>query len=328
MQMTKPTTSIEERIKRIREINQQKGLKNLDQSRHEALLKASADQQEVILESFRGLIDYLGKRTGKVEIVNQLENIGTPDALKVVAAIEAFHEEFNKKPDIDLSEVTNVLKMVLAQAEAIPKALPELQIPEPIDNSKQLKAIETAVSTLTKELKKKETVVNVQPTEVKAPDVHVDAPDLKPFSEVIAKSFTKAIKSLVFPEYKTDNTKVEALLRKNNKLLDEIADYTGAARTSGGGRATPYQDENLQPIFPTVVNGGIPTVDTPLAVRIDDSSTPNTTYIGKAAPGSATSAAVWQIAELDTTSGIIKKWPNGSVSFDKVWDDRTSLTYT
>jgi len=66
---------------------------------------------------------------------------------------------------------------------------------------------------------------------------------------------------------------------------------------------------------------------TQLAVRIDDTTTANTTYIGKAPIGSATSSAVWQIAKLDTSSGLIKTWAAGSSSFNQVWNDRASLTF-
>ena len=71
------------------------------------------------------------------------------------------------------------------------------------------------------------------------------------------------------------------------------------------------------------LNSGNPT----LAVRLDDTTTANTTYLGKAVIGSVTSAAVWQIAKLDTSSGLIKTWASGSASFDQEWDERASLTY-
>lgn len=64
---------------------------------------------------------------------------------------------------------------------------------------------------------------------------------------------------------------------------------------------------------------------TQLATRIDDSASP-ITYIGKAAVGAATSSAVWQIAKVDTTAGMIKTWAD-SAAFTQIWDDRASLTY-
>ena len=63
------------------------------------------------------------------------------------------------------------------------------------------------------------------------------------------------------------------------------------------------------------------------ATRIDDTTTPNTTYLGKAPIGSVTSSAVWQIAKLDTSSGLIKTWADASSSFNQVWNNRAGLTY-
>jgi len=72
---------------------------------------------------------------------------------------------------------------------------------------------------------------------------------------------------------------------------------------------------------------GIKTSDSALATRIDDTTTANVTYIGKAPIGSATSSDVWQVAKLDTSSGLIKTWAD-SAGFTQVWDNRTSLTYS
>lgn len=65
-----------------------------------------------------------------------------------------------------------------------------------------------------------------------------------------------------------------------------------------------------------------------LTVRIDDATTADVTYLGKAAIGTATSAAGWQIAKLSTASGLIKTWADGNVNFDNVWDNRASLSYS
>ena len=51
------------------------------------------------------------------------------------------------------------------------------------------------------------------------------------------------------------------------------------------------------------------------------------TYVGKAAHGSATSAAVWFIIKIDESSNptIIKYADYGK--YTQVWDDRAGLTY-
>lgn len=53
------------------------------------------------------------------------------------------------------------------------------------------------------------------------------------------------------------------------------------------------------------------------------------TYIGKVMPGTATSAAKWQITKLTFSSGNFtgQTWADGNGNYDNVWDDRASLTY-
>lgn len=51
-------------------------------------------------------------------------------------------------------------------------------------------------------------------------------------------------------------------------------------------------------------------------------------YVGKATIGSATSAAVWQIKKIDTTSPIVITWADANDSFDNVMDNATSLSYS
>lgn len=65
------------------------------------------------------------------------------------------------------------------------------------------------------------------------------------------------------------------------------------------------------------------------AVQVDE-ATGSITYIGKAAIGSATSSAVWQIKKMDesTSPEVIITWADGDDSFNNVWDDRASLSYS
>lgn len=65
-----------------------------------------------------------------------------------------------------------------------------------------------------------------------------------------------------------------------------------------------------------------------LAIRyVVDSAVSTTFYLGKAAPGTLTSAANWQIMKISTASGTITTWADGNSDFDNIWDNRQSLTY-
>lgn len=57
---------------------------------------------------------------------------------------------------------------------------------------------------------------------------------------------------------------------------------------------------------------------------------PTTIYRGEAQPGTLTSAAAWRVRRfIEAPDGDIStKWADGDNSFDNIWDNRTSLTYS
>lgn len=68
---------------------------------------------------------------------------------------------------------------------------------------------------------------------------------------------------------------------------------------------------------------------TPVAIKLDDTTTANVTYVGKAAMGGLAASAVWQIMKIDETSGLVITWADGNGLFDNIWDNRaTSVTYS
>jgi hypothetical protein len=52
------------------------------------------------------------------------------------------------------------------------------------------------------------------------------------------------------------------------------------------------------------------------------------TYVGKAAQGSATSAAVWQVFRVTVAGTITTIEYAGTGLFDQIWDSRASLIYS
>ena len=61
--------------------------------------------------------------------------------------------------------------------------------------------------------------------------------------------------------------------------------------------------------------------------RIDEVSA-TVSYVGDTQPGVATSEAAWRIKKIDTTSGTVITWAEGSSAFDKTWDSRGDYTYS
>jgi hypothetical protein len=66
----------------------------------------------------------------------------------------------------------------------------------------------------------------------------------------------------------------------------------------------------------------------PAVTKIDKATDP-VIYIGKAKNGTATSEALWQIQRFDTTSSVLTiEFADGDKSYDNVWDNRSSLSYS
>ena len=84
-----------------------------------------------------------------------------------------------------------------------------------------------------------------------------------------------------------------------------------------GGVVKQYDSED----FPWVVE------QAPLALQFDASASP-VLYLGQAQPGTATSASLWQIMRIDTTSGVVITYANGSGAYTNIWNDRASLPYS
>ena len=67
--------------------------------------------------------------------------------------------------------------------------------------------------------------------------------------------------------------------------------------------------------------------DKRLTVRLDEVSD-TLFYVGKALIGSVDSDSTWQIVRYTTTGSILKsEYANGSEEFNRVWNDRATLTY-
>ena len=70
------------------------------------------------------------------------------------------------------------------------------------------------------------------------------------------------------------------------------------------------------------------TDDPQLTMMLDNTGSP-VMYIGQAVPGTATSASTWRIKKVDlTTPNVVITWANGISTFQNVWDNRASYTYS
>ena len=65
------------------------------------------------------------------------------------------------------------------------------------------------------------------------------------------------------------------------------------------------------------------------ATRTDFAST-TIAYVGEAIPGTLDSSASWRIKRLTLglDDDVVTEWAGGNANFDKVWNDRASLSYS
>lgn len=280
--------------------------------------------EDTVINAFNTLIRFIDGKTTKTEVVNQLKSISTPDVDKVVTAISKLDKDIlaNK---LDIKPLEQGLNSLKRELSLIPKSLPK--IPEQKDTIKvtNLNEVKLDTSQIEKAIKD----LKLDPTiDVKAPVVNVDAPNLKPLQDLML-DLLKATQSIKLDVPETDLSKLEKQSTEANKKLDEANKHlkkisekpTGGG--GGGGNGTPYQDSNGTFQYVQLQGGSIPVVmgSSTYKLLLDDTTTTNVTYVGKAAIGSATSASVWQIQKIDETSGMVITW-GGTGAFDQEWDER------
>lgn len=227
-------------LSRLKQINDQKAKDQQAEAKHKELALGTLQTQEVVLSSFETLIKYLDKRVSKTQVINQLKEVGTPDALKVKSAIESLHETIKTHENTDLSEVTSVMRELLDEAKKIPKEHAEIEIPkvEIPDNKDQFKALTDAVKSVEKVVKAQKLIAEAPVVNVPETNVQVDAPDLKPLQKGL-KDVVKAVKAVVVPE--TDTKEVQTLIKKSNRLLKELVEKPVS---SGGGGGSSWITTN------------------------------------------------------------------------------------
>jgi hypothetical protein len=236
-----------------KERNAQRSSQVTELQRHGEIIDLGLQQQETLVKVVRSLVSFLERHTGKVEVTNHLQEIGTPDALKVVEAVDQLHETLKTHENTDLTDITEVMRRVLQQVEQLPKEHPEIEIPETVtvsnmpDNTKQLKALLEAIKAI--KLVAEAPQITVEPT-----PVQIDPTDVSPVTAATEK-VEKAVRAIVIPE-PASLKKVEELLRKSNKLLDELVEKpTGGG--GGGGTSWVATDENGIPVPLTQYGGGV-----------------------------------------------------------------------
>jgi len=199
--------------------------------------------------------------------------------------------EVNTEKSVEITNLNTIKDWLSDVAQSITQAISEIETHKvvSVENIATAKADNVSITNLS-ELKKYFEILK-------------DSIENKNFDVVVEKQ------NIVFPKNPKDAIPV--------RLSDGKSFYNAivSAITSGGASIASYINDV----------GALPTDSPTLATRLDDSSDP-ILYVGKAPVGSNEADAVWQIAKLDTSSGLSKTWA-GNAGFTQVWDDRSLLTY-
>lgn len=331
-----------EKLKQNQENTRKRLEKAADLQRHDELVSKFEEIRKTQLETTKILIKFLNGKTSKVQITNQLKEIGTPDVNKVVKAVELLDKNMQKK-DLDWSPVTDVLDKVVQELEKKPNDLPEAPETVSIDFTSTNAILDKVVEAVTG--LKGQLVVKAPDVNVKAPkvDVVVEKIDITELVQPLLDA-VQAIRSYETPVFEaTDLSQVEEYLKKANELLEKI-EKKKMGGGGGGGGMVPFKSPTtgLSVQVATETDGSIPvTLVNPgdiasggnYTTRIfEDSGDPDIVYVGKAQIGSDEGDSVWQIKALDTNNQFSKFWAESAGTptddFIFAWDDRESLVYS
>lgn len=124
-------------------------------------------------------------------------------------------------------------------------------------------------------------------------------------------------------EWKRVNTKTlgEQLTASESGIVTNTIIH--GKTTAGGGS---YVDVKVSPSGALQVEGDLTVSSGDYESFVDTTTDTNLVYLGKATPGTATSAASWQIKRYDKSAGHMS-FADDVTTFTKTWDDRASYTY-
>lgn len=316
-------------LDKLKESNRLKAEAQAKAKAHSELMNGLSRLESSQTQAFSALIRFIDGKTTKTEVVNQLEKIGTPDAFKVMSAVNDMHSTLKKLKNTDLSPVTDLLSKLVTEVSQIPKENPEIPEVDSVEinnlpdfedyNAKLIEAVRS---------------IDVKPVvNLPAPEVKVDAPVINlenDFTtlEKALKDVVSAIQNQVFPEPKDiDLTKVEKKLDKANEHLEKISNKSFGGGGSGG-HTTPYQNDEGNPTYITLVDGKIPVSLTsgtdPSSFYVYDIEEDTTSYYGNTNVSGA-----WMVKKVtDTLVSYATVTNNVAVtSYTDAWTDRATLTY-
>ena len=271
--------------------------------------------QKAVLNAAIANIKHRDKHEPKVEIKNFPKSVKTPDIKEVVNAIDKMSKEVAPK-NIDFTPLQKSIATLSKQISKLPTEYPE--VPEPLEivsvnNLSELKPQLEAITTTLEKLKLDPKI------DVSVPESKLD---LTPVAKMVGE-LDKSINSIKIPDNSKQFESIAKAQKSVTKAINDlefpVANYILPFKNIEGAAVQVQLDSS----------GNIPTSagSTPLKLELDDTSTANVTYVGKAAIGSATSDSVWQIQKINETTGLEITWANNGL-FTAKWTEILTETYT
>lgn len=267
--------------------------------------KSAQETQKALTTSIGVLIRFLNEKGLNVEVTNQKDfptSIATPDVGAVAKAIKTLADNVDKLPK------------KFPDFPDFPK-YPDFPKTLKIDNLSEIKPWLEAYAQSINNIKF-DPVIRVAPTPVTVTESKVDT---KAIADGLG-DVKKAVDKIKLPE--TNFNKLEEEVRKTTKAINSLSfpvpNYVLPFKNTEGA-ATQVQLDS---------SGNLPTAagSTAYQLNYDTTSTVNAVYLGKSVPGSAGSAAAWQIVKINTTTQE-KRYADDVATFTKQWSARTGYTY-
>ena len=156
-------------------------------------------------------------------------------------------------------------------------------------------------------------IVNVPQTQVNVPEV-----DLTPILDELDRQLNKIRTNSVSRPLAVRLTDGQEWIKELQKTQQAIAAYPGALvlKSANGNIVNPATEDTLLLLSKNY------------AIQLDDYTTSLSTYVGFANIGSLSASAVWKIFKINETTGLVITYADGNDSFDNIWDNRSSLSYS
>jgi hypothetical protein len=137
-------------------------------------------------------------------------------------------------------------------------------------------------------------------------------------------SFNAASKTVTFTEIPT--IQLDRILIISN-VTDQILIYNFADTSLGGTVATNVLTLEYDTTSMSNTDDLLIYYDEDLISRIDDFTSTTVIYFGWASPGASTASAIWKITRFTISTGA-EESADGNSTFDNIWDNRASLSYS